>query len=62
MNWKVKDLELNLEKQQTANKEMNLLNQQFERRFYEASKNNSIILNSLMEITKKAESYSSENQ
>jgi len=33
----------------------------FERRFFEVSKSNSIILNSLLEITKKAEEYSSEN-
>jgi hypothetical protein len=43
-------------------KEMKILKEQFERRFFETSKNNSLILSSLVEVTKRAELFQGENQ
>ncbi len=61
-NWKIREVEEKLEKTETSCKEMKGLKEQFERRFLEMSKNNSLILASLIEITKRAQTFEGENQ
>lgn len=62
MNSQAKDLDTQLVQAQGECRELAYYKEQYERRYAEMARNHKIILKSLVEVTQKAESLSSDNE